>query len=283
MASSFMRRLALVCASVLVPALASGCAATQKAQTSPGAGAAKLAYAAEEAPPRPASAFFAPGALGGLSGRSVTVNSVSDLRLRPREIALTFDDGPLPGRTEKVLDALDAAGVKATFLMVGQMARSYPALVRKVAARGHSIGTHTQNHANLAHLSLSGAEAQIDAGIRSVSDALVPSLHRPAPFFRFPYLASTPALRRQLAARGIVVIDADIDSKDYFQSTPEQVRKRTLARIEARGSGIVLMHDIHGRTAAMLPGLLRDLRARGYHVVRLAPGRGGVLTASLTR
>jgi len=108
-------------------------------------------------------------------------------------------------------------------------------------------------------------------------------VHGVAPFFRFPYLASTAALRRQLAARGIVVIDADIDSKDYFQSTPDQVRKRTMARIEQRGSGIILMHDIHPRTAQMLPALLADLKAKGYKVVRLVPGHGSreLLVSSL--
>lgn len=271
------RRCALFAALATIAAFVSGCTTTGKDANANGA---RLAYAAE-AKPLPAASFFAhPG--GGLAGRTVTVNSIADLKLRPREVALTFDDGPLPGKTEKVLDALDAAGVKATFMMVGQMARAYPALVRKVAARGHTIGTHTQNHPNLAHMSLAGAEAQIDAGIKSVSAALVPTRHRVAPFFRFPYLASTPALRRALTLRGIVFIDADIDSKDYFQSSPEQVRQRTLRGIEARGSGIVLLHDIHGRTATMLPGLLADLKARGYHVVRLVPGHpGGLLTASL--
>ncbi len=276
----FARRLALFAACIFASAALSGCAntaATDKAAPQ------KLNSAAEK-PEKTTAGFFSPPSLSGLAGRTVTVNSVADLRLRPHEVALTFDDGPMPGKTEKVLAALDTAGVKATFFMVGQMARSYPALARKVAARGHTIGTHTQNHANLAHMSRPGAEAQIDGGIKSVSAALVPSRSRVAPFFRFPYLASTAALRRQLALRGIVMVDADIDSKDYFQSTPDQVRTRTLDRIARRGSGIILMHDIHARTATMLPALLADLKRRGYKVVRLVPGHpGGLLTASLDR
>lgn len=242
----------------------------------------KLAFAAE--PPQTATrdAGAAPSlAFDGLAGRTVTVSSVSDLRLRRHEVALTFDDGPVPGRTPAVLDALDKAGVKATFLMVGQMARSYPGLVREVAMRGHTIGTHSQNHANLTQISQANAEAQVNSGIKNISDALMPTRYRAAPFFRFPYLASTPVLRRQMAARGITVIDADIDSKDYFQSSPEQVRQRTLARVEARGSGIILMHDIHARTGKMLPALLADLKERGYKVVRLVPsGRAEDLLVS---
>ena len=264
------RLLARVLGVVALGALASGCATTKSATASD---ATKLAYAAE--PETPATGgLFTPHNLGGLSGRTVTVNSIADLKLRSHEVVLTFDDGPMPGRTENILRALDNAGVKATFMMVGSMARAHPAIVREVAAHGHTIGTHTQSHANLAQLSVAAADAQIDGGIKSVSAALVPSMSRLAPFFRFPYLASTATLRGQLAARGIVVIDADIDSKDYFQSTPEQVRQRTLKRIEQRGSGIILMHDIHPRTALMLPRLLADLKARGYKVVRLVPGHG---------
>jgi peptidoglycan/xylan/chitin deacetylase (PgdA/CDA1 family) len=274
------RLLARVLGVVALGALASGCATTKSATASD---ATKLAYAAE--PETPATGgLFTPHNLGGLSGRTVTVNSIADLKLRSHEVVLTFDDGPMPGRTENILRALDNAGVKATFMMVGSMARAHPAIVREVAAHGHTIGTHTQSHANLAQLSVAAADAQIDGGIKSVSAALVPSMSRLAPFFRFPYLASTATLRGQLAARGIVVIDADIDSKDYFQSTPEQVRQRTLKRIEQRGSGIILMHDIHPRTALMLPRLLADLKAKGYKVVRLVPGHGSrdVLVSSLS-
>ncbi|RWF47558.1 MAG: polysaccharide deacetylase family protein [Mesorhizobium sp.] len=265
------RRLAQLFGIVALGALATGCTTAKPATDAKGG---KLAYATE---PKETGAggFFSSHSFSGLAGRSVTVNSIADLRLRNHEVVLTFDDGPMPGRTENILKVLDNAGVKATFMMVGQMARSYPALVREVAAHGHTIGTHTQNHANLTHMSATGAQAQIDGGIKSVSAALVPSMHGVAPFFRFPYLASTATLRRQLAARGIVVIDADIDSKDYFPSTPDQVRKRTMAGIEQRGSGIILMHDIHPRTAQMLPHLLADLRAKGYKVVRLVPGHRG--------
>jgi peptidoglycan/xylan/chitin deacetylase (PgdA/CDA1 family) len=180
-------------------------------------------------------------------------------------------------------------------MMVGEMASAHPAIVREVAARGHTIGTHTQNHANLAVADFVVVQPEAsapratkpntcDGGIDSVSAALVPSMSPLAPFFRFPYLASTATLRRQLAARGIVVIDAEIDSKDYFQSTPEQVRQRTLKCIEQRGSGIILMHDIHPRTAKMLPQLLADLKARRYKVVRLVPGHRSrdVLVSSLS-
>ncbi|GGD16324.1 polysaccharide deacetylase family protein [Aureimonas glaciei] len=210
-----------------------------------------------------------------LTGRTIVVDSIHDIVLEDHEVVLTFDDGPMPGKTPKVLDALDAKGVKATFLMVGRMASAYPAIVRQVAARGHTIGTHTQDHANLTTVGLETALADIDKGRQSVAAALVPMQARPAPFFRFPYLADTPALRRTLAARGTVVIDVDVDSKDYFVSSPDDLKKRGLERLDARGSGIILFHDIHSRTVAMLPGFLDELEARGYSVVNLVPGKSG--------
>src|SRR5690606_23630598 len=95
----------------------------------------------------------------------------------------------------------------------------------------------------------------------------------PAPFFRFPYLSDTPRLRQHLSARGVVVIDVDVDSKDYFVSSHDQVRQRTLAALERRGSGIILLHDLHQRTVDMLPKLLDDLHARGYKAVDLQPAQ----------
>lgn len=277
-----MRRLCL--SLFLATTLLAGCASDPRAP-----GGARLAFAPERPTvaeaDEPLVIMLRPDqispSIGGLAGRTLRVSRVSDIRLGPKEVVLTFDDGPIPGRTDEVLRVLDRFGVKATFLMVGQMARAYPEIARRVAARGHSVGTHTQGHPNLAGMSHSAALAQIEQGRASVAAALAPSGMRPAPFFRFPYLASTSALQASLAAQGIVVIDADIDSKDYFKTGPDAVRTRTMARVNARGSGIILLHDLHARTATMLPGLLADLKAQGYKVVHLAPGTSGPLVASL--
>jgi peptidoglycan-N-acetylglucosamine deacetylase len=217
-----------------------------------------------------------PSGLHGLAGRTIRVKSAADIRLGPKEVVLTFDDGPVPGKTDAILRALDRFGVKATFLMVGQMADAYPATARKVAAAGHTIGTHTQNHRNLRSVAPAVAEAQIRAGRASVVAALRPGGYSPAPFFRFPYLADTKALRSSLAGQGIVVIDVDIDSRDYFATGSEALRARAIASVEKRGSGVILFHDLHARTATMLPLLLADLKARGYKVVHLVPARSGV-------
>ena len=231
--------------------------------------AARLAFAPEQKPAVAADIMAFPGPRRGLAGRTIRVTRESDIVLARGEVVLTFDDGPFPGRTSSILNTLDAHGVKATFFMVGAMATAHPGLAREVAARGHTIGTHTQGHPNLASLSFDAAMAEIDKGRNSVKAATGTT----ARFFRFPYLASTAALRRQLASQGIVDVAPTVDSKDYFSSSPEQVRARALSALARRGSGIVLFHDIHQRTASMLPGFLDELKARGFSVVRLVPGK----------
>ncbi|VVT19626.1 polysaccharide deacetylase family protein [Hoeflea sp. EC-HK425] len=269
-------RLALVC--VLSSLAMAGCASKPPS----GSDAARTAYVpvagqqsllgrdkAGNPDGNPAFAAFrnAPGrkSFGSLAGRTLTVSSISEIRLADKEVILTFDDGPIPGKTDQVLATLRQYGVKATFLMVGQMASNYPAIARRVVAQGHSIGGHTYNHANLANAGYTRALTDIANGNAAVSRVT----GTPVGFFRFPYLADTGALRQAAADRGLVILDVDIDSKDYFKLSPETLAANTMARVRAKRRGIILMHDIHGRTAAMLPTLLAQLKAGGYKVVAL--------------
>ncbi|SOE17575.1 peptidoglycan/xylan/chitin deacetylase (PgdA/CDA1 family) [Hoeflea halophila] len=209
----------------------------------------------------------APGGkeFGSLAGRTLEVSSLSEIRLADKEVILTFDDGPMPGKTDRVLEILDQFGVKATFFMVGQMANSYPAVAARVVNHGHSVGGHTYNHANLASTDTNRALADIATGNAAVTRAT----GAPIGFFRFPYLADTVALRNSVAARGMVILDVDIDTKDYFKLSPQTIAARTMAQLRDRRKGVILMHDIHHRTAAMLPLLLSQLRSGGYKVVAL--------------
>ncbi len=216
-----------------------------------------------------------------LAGRTLQVASTADIILRPREVILTFDDGPRAGKTPAILDTLDAHGVKATFLMLGSAAKSNPRLARDVANRGHTVGSHTYNHVDLNTLSRQAALDEIARGEAAVADALGGAGQGLSPFFRFPYLSQSGYLRTTLLQGDIVVLDVDIDSKDYFKDSAAVVMARTLERLEARGSGIILFHDIHQRTVDMLPDFLAELSARGYSVVRLAPKNTGVFSRSV--
>ena len=270
-------RLAHLLVAAAASCLLAGCASNEAASLAkshhPAASVSALSYTGDA---RGADAFplfqsFQPVSHSPLNGRTIAVARISDIALRPKEVVLTFDDGPMPGKTAKILKTLDDYGVGATFLMVGEMAHYHPDLVREVAQHGHTIGTHTYRHANLRTMSTDAAMAEIRKGQASVAEALAPIGRRPAPFFRFPYLADTQSLRHRLANEGITTIDVDIDSKDYFRDSPESVRSRAMASVEKHGHGIILMHDIQSRTATMLPEFLADLQARGYTVVRLAP------------
>ena len=211
-----------------------------------------------------------------LGGRTLAVGSTADIILRPGEVVLTFDDGPRPGKTNEILATLDDFGVKATFLMLGSAAQAHPRLAQQVALSGHTVGSHTFDHVDLSGLSRQAALDEIARGERAVALALSGAGQAPSPFFRFPYLSQTGFLRTNLMQGSVVVLDVDIDSKDYYKDTPENVAQRTLARLDSRGSGIILFHDIHQRTVDMLPMFLAELDQRGYSVVRLVPKDTGV-------
>ncbi|MDL2399924.1 polysaccharide deacetylase family protein [Rhizobium mayense] len=200
-----------------------------------------------------------------LAGRTLEVASLHDLKLADKEVILSFDDGPAPGKTERILATLDRFGVKATFMMVGEMAQAHPATARKVLADGDTIGSHTFRHPDLDKMSFDMAMAEIAHGEHAVAKVIGTDVS----FFRFPYLADSKRLRTAVAMRDLVVMDVDIDSKDYFNSTPSAVVARTMDQLHRRGRGIILMHDIHSRTATMLPTLLTRLEREGYKVVTL--------------
>ncbi len=198
-----------------------------------------------------------------------TIQYRTDLPLAENEVVLTFDDGPLPGTTERVLDALDAACTHATFFTVGRMARAYPELARREAADGNTIGTHTWRHPmSLAKLSVVAATREIDRGIAGVTAVLGAP---PAPFFRFPGLNQTRTLRTELAARGIAVFSADVVGDDWTGISADAIRQKVLIRLKLHHGGIVLLHDTKQATASMLPQLLKDMKAAGYHIVQIVP------------
>jgi peptidoglycan/xylan/chitin deacetylase (PgdA/CDA1 family) len=196
------------------------------------------------------------------------------LPLRPKEVVLTFDDGPSGALTPRVLEALRRECVRATFFLIGRNAAAHPALVRRIAAEGHTVAHHTLSHRLLDRIPPTAAEAEIEAGIAAVERALhgeprrVPS----TPFFRFPGFAANAALLERLEKRGIAVFGADLWASDWNVMAPQQQLRLVLDRLTATGGGILLLHDTVPQTAAMLPALLRALKQRGFAVVHVAAG-----------
>jgi len=199
------------------------------------------------------------------------------LPLGKKELVLTFDDGPWPTTTPKVLDALKHECVLATFFLVGRNVAAHPALARRELAEGHSLGHHSFAHPLLGRMAPAKAEAEIDRGIAEDEFALYGRRRNDptTPFFRFPGFASNAALLDWLQGRHIVVFGADVWASDWLPMAPAQELQLILSRIERIGSGIVLLHDIKAQTAAMLPAFLRELKRRGYRIVHLVPAGGG--------
>jgi peptidoglycan/xylan/chitin deacetylase (PgdA/CDA1 family) len=197
------------------------------------------------------------------------------LPLADKELVLTFDDGPWPATTPKVLDALKHECVQATFFLLGRNAADNPAIAKRALAEGHSLGHHTFSHPLLSHLSLERAQAEIDRGIAADETAVygVKRSEPATPFFRFPGFASSPALLDAVNGRGMVVFGADVWASDWLPMDPEQELHLILGRIDKVGRGIVLLHDTKRQTAQMLPAFLRELKRRGYRIVHVVPAK----------
>ena len=213
-----------------------------------------------------------PAAYGGMQYRRAT-------GLGPKQIALTFDDGPDPAVTPRVLRVLQQHCLKATFFMVGWYAKAHPELVRAVAADGHVIGTHTWMHPdNIRRLTPAAAEAEITEGFDGVREALAdaPPAEQAqlAPFFRFPGLNDDPALIKWLGERQVAVVSADLGTDDWRGIGPGAIEWRTLRYVAHTGGGIIVMHDSKPATAAALSDLVTELEARGYSFVQLVPAAG---------
>jgi peptidoglycan/xylan/chitin deacetylase (PgdA/CDA1 family) len=203
----------------------------------------------------------------------------SSLPLQRKELVLTFDDGPWPGTTPKVLNALKHECVRATFFLLGRNVEAHPEIARRELAEGHSLGHHTFSHPLLARMAPAKAEAEINRGIAEDEFALTGQRRSDptTPFFRFPGFVSNRALLDRLQARHIVVFGADVWASDWLPMAPAQELQLILARIERLGSGIVLFHDTKAQTARMLPALLRELKRRGYRIVHVVPaGNRGI-------
>jgi peptidoglycan-N-acetylglucosamine deacetylase len=194
-------------------------------------------------------------------------------RVRPGDgrVALTFDDGPHPYWTPRILDALDRHGVRATFFVVGASVVTHPELVAEMARRGHSVQNHTWSHPSLVDLSDDGINRQLSRTDEAIwrLTGVTPSCMRP------PYMYVNRRVRDVAAAAGTATVLWDRD--------PQEWRWRSVTRtidylISGTGSGdIILLHDTHG--AVVLPTLdavIPALRGQGLEFdVICAPSASG--------
>lgn len=214
-----------------------------------------------------------------------TQSYARSLALCDHVVVLTFDDGPVPDTTPRILDALREAGVHATFFLIGRNTRRRPELARRERAEGHTVGHHSDTHPSftLRGFDEASAETDIRNGVAADEAALYGDAATPdrphVPFFRFPGFADTPALLHHLDGLGMGVFGSDLWAGDWIAMSPDSERARVLALLERRPrhNGILLLHDSRRSTAAMLPALLADLQARGYRFAHLVYRKGAPL------
>jgi peptidoglycan/xylan/chitin deacetylase (PgdA/CDA1 family) len=150
--------------------------------------------------------------------------------------------------------------------------QNYPEGVRNLRDAGHSIGTHTQNHPlSMDRMPIDRARQEIDDGIASVKAALGDDTAL-APFYRNPGLLRAGDVEDYLASQGIQTWSADFLADDWRHVSPSRVFDLAIKRLEEKGRGILLLHDIQTRTVAALPSILHELKARGYRIVHVSSG-----------
>ncbi|KOV54135.1 bi-functional transferase/deacetylase [Streptomyces sp. AS58] len=196
------------------------------------------------------------------SGRTTT------LRVPDHRLVLTFDDGPDPVWTPKVLDVLRQHDAHAVFFVTGTMASRHPDLVARMVREGHEVGLHTFNHPDLSYQSKQRIDWELSQNQLAISGAagIRTSLFRP------PYSSFSAAMDNEswpvteyIGRRGYITVVNDADSEDWRRpGTAEIIRRATPA--DGKGA-IVLMHDSGGdrsQTVAALDRFLPDMKARGY-------------------
>ena len=162
---------------------------------------------------------------------------------RPNELALTFDDGPNPAWTPRLLDILAEHGVHGTFFMLGKFAQSEPALVRQIAGAGHLIGNHSWNHPNLART----AANQVREQLQKTSETLQEITGKPIRFFRPPYGARRPAVLRIARELGLTPVTWNAMTDDWAEPSTDRIAASLAAKIDRnqqRGSATnIVLHD----------------------------------------
>lgn len=182
---------------------------------------------------------------------------------RRKEIALTFDDGPHPGFTERLLAILTDKRVPAAFFVVGEMGERHPELLRALARAGVTVGNHTYHHVSLPKIP---DEFVLDE-IKACGEVIATALGRPPRWFRPPGGQYDRGVTEAVQALGYAMALWTDDPGDYDNPSASVLLDKTLER--ATPGGIILLHDGVDVTVQILPALIDRLRARGFRFVTL--------------
>ena len=186
-----------------------------------------------------------------------------------RAVALTFDDGPDPACTPRVLDILEREGVRGTFFLIGRRAAHAPTVARRIAEGGHDLGNHTWSHASLWRCGPDRTEREIGDGHAAITQAA----GAPPRFFRPPWGKTNLAMFAALRRLETPCVFWTVQPESRRPVAPAEQARRGVAR--ARPGAIYDLHDADGvpgagaRLVAYLPALIAGLREQGYALVPL--------------
>ena len=174
------------------------------------------------------------------------------------EVILTFDDGPDPVQTPRILDTLQKHGIKAIFFVIGYKAQNHPEILQRIISEGHSVGNHTQNHSLFfAMLHSKKIAEEIDA----FSQNIEPLVSEKITIFRPPIGYTNPKIARALKRRSMKIVAWSVRSYDSFKN-----RESLMSRLmRTRPSSIVLLHDNLEQTADILDEYITQSKAKGIN------------------
>lgn len=180
-------------------------------------------------------------------------------------VALTFDDGPHPANTPKILDILKRHNAKATFFVVGESAARHKAILARAVAEGNEVGAHTWSHIKMSGSSDERIISEMDRTNAAITDA---TGRRPV-VMRPPYGATNSHVLDLMMSRyGMSSILWNVDTEDWKHPGVDVVTNRAVSR--ARNGSIILVHDIHASTLAAVEGIVTGLQRRGFHLVTVS-------------
>ncbi len=189
----------------------------------------------------------------------------SSVRISEPYVAMTFDDGPHPSNTPRLLDMLKQRNIKATFFVVGTNAKAHPSILKRMVAEGHEVANHTWNHPDLTKLSQAGVRAEMDKSKTAIVSAtgVQPRCYRP------PYGAINSSIKSLIKSEyGYPTIMWSVDPLDWKRPGSSVVADRLVSG--ARAGGILLAHDIHKPTIDAMPFTFDRLLAKGFKFVTVS-------------